>query len=365
MLDIFVKIKDFYERSERFNPFVFFFGGFTWDSITLKRIDQLLDNIILLTYLILLGVLIVLTTLVENNKIEKESILKHQKWFPLGLQFFLGGLFSAYVIYYFQSTSFTKTSLFLGILVMLLIANEFLHKRLRNLHLLIAFYFLASFSFFIFFIPVVLKILNVFTFIAGGLLSLLLVLGIIRYLYKKLIFASKKSHLMAGVPVLSLYAIINFFYFFNLIPPVPLSMKFGGIYHHASKNAQDDSFVLKFEKPKWYQFFKSSDKTYHYSEGDTVSCFTAIFAPAKLTKKIFHHWQQYSSNQNKWITTDRLGYHITGYRDGGYRGITRKRNVSRGEWRVNVETEEGVLIGRIGFHIEDVDAKVALKTIYR
>jgi len=70
----------------------------------------------------------VITTLVEHNKIEKPFILKYQKWFPLALQFFLGGLFSAYVIFYFQSASFTKTSLFLGILVLLLTANEFLEK---------------------------------------------------------------------------------------------------------------------------------------------------------------------------------------------------------------------------------------------
>ncbi len=47
MLDLILKIKNFYERFERFNPVAFFFGGFTWDSITLKRIDQPLDNLIL------------------------------------------------------------------------------------------------------------------------------------------------------------------------------------------------------------------------------------------------------------------------------------------------------------------------------
>ena len=281
------------------------------------------------------------------------------------MQFFLGGLFSAYVIFYFQSASFTKTSLFLGILVLLLAANEFLEKRLRNLYLLIALYFLASFSFFIFFIPVLFKVVNVFTFIAGGLVSLLLVLIMIRYFLKMEIFRTQKNFLMAGSLILGLYTMINFFYWQNWIPPVPLSLKSGGIYHHASKNIQDDTFVLKFEKPKWYQFFKNSDADFRYAKGDTVSCFTAIFAPTKLTKKIYHHWQQFFPNQDKWLTTDRLGYEIIGYRDGGYRGITRKRNVSPGEWRVDVETEEGVLLGRINFQIEEVGERVPLKTIYK
>jgi len=365
MLNLILKIKNFYERFERFNPVAFFFGGFTWDSLTLKRIDQLLDNLILLLYLISLGVLMVITTLVEHNKIEKPLILKYQKWFPLALQFFLGGLFSAYVIFYFQSASFTKTGLFLGILVLLLTANEFLEKRLRNLYLLIALYFLASFSFFIFFIPVLFKVVNVFTFIAGGLVSLLLVFIIIRYFLKMEIFRTQKDFLMTGSMILGLYLLINVFYWQNWIPPVPLSLKSGGIYHHASKNIQDDKFVLKFEKPRWYQFFKGSDKDFRYAKGDTVSCFTAIFAPTKLTKKIYHHWQQFFPNRDEWLTTDRLGYEIIGYRDGGYRGITRKRNVSPGEWRVDVETEEGILLGRINFQIEEVGERVPLKTIYR
>jgi len=44
-----------------FMPAVFFLSGVTYDSLTLTRIDRLQDNLILLIYLLLLGVLIVLT----------------------------------------------------------------------------------------------------------------------------------------------------------------------------------------------------------------------------------------------------------------------------------------------------------------
>ena len=49
-----------YRRFERFAPIIAFITGFTWDSLTLTRIDRLLDNIILLTYLLVLGVFITL-----------------------------------------------------------------------------------------------------------------------------------------------------------------------------------------------------------------------------------------------------------------------------------------------------------------
>lgn len=365
MLNIIIKIKSWYERLERFNPVVFFFGGFTWDSITLKRIDQVSDNIILLVYLIALGILMVITILVEHQRLQHGFIMKHRKFFPLGLQFFLGGLFSAYVIFYFQSASFTKTSVFLGILVLLFVANEFLKSRLTNIYLLLGLYFLACFSFFIFFIPVITRMLNVFTFLAGGIISLGLALTILWFLNWKEIFASRTHYLIAAGLILSLFASLNLLYFFNRIPPVPLALRGSGIYHHASKDPRTDLFKLKFEKPEWYQPLKNSDRTFHYMEGDTISCYTAVFAPTELSTTIYHHWQQYFPTRKEWLTTDHLGYQITGYRDGGYRGITRKQNITPGKWRVDVETESGVLIGRIGFYVKQTAQPIELKTIER
>jgi len=342
MLKTVTKLRDWYERFERFNPVTFFVGGFTWDSLTLKRIDQILDNIILLTYLLLVGVLIVLVSFVENERIKKTLILKYRKWYPLGLQFFLGGLFSAYVIFYFQSASLSPTSVFLGILILLLVANEFLEHRLTNIYLLITLYFLASFSFFIFFVPVVLKVMNLWTFILGSGMSLLLVYGLLRFLHKKNLLDSRAVYFRTTVLLSGLFIIMNLFYAFNWIPPIPLSLKTGGIFHHASRDAESGVFTLKFEKPRWYELFKNSDDPFHYAEGDTVSCFTAVFAPTQLTKKIVHHWQKYFPNREAWLTTDRLG-----------------------RWRVNVETIGGLLLGRIDFKIKAVSEPMPLQTIYR
>jgi len=350
---------------EKYNPFVFFFGGFTWDSLTLKRIDQLFDNLILLTYLILLGFFLSAIAFINAGKIRQPILLKYREYYPLAAQFLLGGLLSAYVIFYFQSASFTKTALFLCLLVGLLLANEFFERRLQNITLLLALYFVACFSFLIFFIPVVVKMLNLGTFLVSGCLSLTLVLGLIYLFHRNRLFPSGRGHLQAGGVVLALFFIINLLYFLNLIPPVPLSMKSGGIYHSARLEKETGTFRLRFEKPKWYELFRHSDQTFHYAGGDTVSCFTAIFAPTTLTKKIFHHWQKYSETDRKWQTSDRLGYDIVGFRDGGYRGITRKRNMSPGKWRVDVETEEGLLIGRIGFVIKPASRKIVLRTIFK
>ena len=44
---------------------------------------------------------------------------------------------------------------------------------------------------------------------------------------------------------------------------------------------------------------------------------------------------------------------IAGGREGGYRGYTIKQRVMPGDWRVDVETPEGRIIGRVSFRVEE------------
>jgi len=343
--------KSFYSKYEKFIPIISFFSGFTWDSVTLTRIDQLSDNLIILLYILLLGAAIVFQAFTEKGLITQSLMVKYSEWYPAVIQFFLGGLFSTYVVFYFQSASFTKTALFLILLIGLLIANEFLHKRLTNLYLVLSLYFLAAFSFFIFFLPMITEVMNIWTFLLGGFFSLLFV-GLIVWLFaKKQIFDTQEKIIRHSGLVLGLYLLLNLFYFFNWIPPVPLSMKYTGIYHNVYRD--EDSYNLKQEKPEWYQLFKSDDKDFNYVEGDTAYCFAAVFAPTNLDKKILHQWQFYSEKEGEWVTSDRRGYELHGGREGGYRGYTYKKNVKPGEWRVNIITEDDLLLGRIEFDITD------------
>ncbi len=109
--------KTFYKKHERFIPLISFFAGFTWDSFTLTRIDELMDSLILLFYFIMLGLAIVIMFFVDKGIIKKNFLIKYSEWYPAVIQFLLGGLFSTYVVFYFQSASFTKTSLFFIIIL--------------------------------------------------------------------------------------------------------------------------------------------------------------------------------------------------------------------------------------------------------
>jgi len=358
------KVVGTYKRYERFAPALSFMAGFTWDSLTIKRIDLWLDNIILMAYILLLGSTILLVNLISEGRIKNPFILKYQEWYPLAIQFFMGGLFSAYVVLYFQSASITKNWIFLGLLVLVLVGNEFIRDRLTNLKLQFILYFFAVFSFFIFFIPVLLGRMNIYIFILSGFLSLAFILTFLYTVYRKIEGLSIRNFRNLSMILGGFFLLLNLLYVFNWIPPVPLSLKEGGIYHHVSR--QGDDYRLKYEKGSWYYFWKESDHDFHYQEGDTVFCFASVFAPTRLNKRIYHHWQYYSEGEGEWKTTDRMNYEIKGGRDGGYRGYTYKRNLQPGKWRVNVETDGGRILGRIPFTlVTQGKHSHPLKTIYK
>jgi hypothetical protein len=357
------KFSTFVKPYKRFTPALFFAGGFTWDSLTLQRIDNIVDNVILLGYFLLLSLLIVLMNLTLYEKIKKPILVKFSGWYPMGIQFFFGGLFSSYVIFYFHSASMTGTSVFLFILVGLLVANEFLENRLSNIHLLMSLYFLVAFSFFIFFIPVISGYMSHITFLSGGFLALFCTVGLIFFFYKKGTFRDFRQYSITCALICFAFLGMNMLYIMNWIPPVPLSVKHSGIYHKVQR--EGDAYALSFEKPKWYVFWRKYDVVYNHHENDKVYCFSSIFAPADLKKNVLHQWQLYSKQKKEWITTDKLSYEITGGRGAGFRGYTFKKNISPGKWRVEVKTGDGLLLGRVSFRINEAKEGISeMKTLY-
>ena len=353
---------------KKFFPAIAFFAGFLWDSLTLTRIDRILDNVILLLYLILLGVLIILLNLLESGHKLKPIFTRFKKWYPLAIQFLIGGLFSAYVVFYFKSASFTKASLFFILLMVFLVANEFLEKRYSNIYYQVSLFFLVNFSFFIFVVPVILRYTGLLSFMIGGVLSVLTVESLVYFLEKKSVFPTRKSLTICRAIPPSFFGVMFLFYVFNWIPPVPLSLKSSGIYHTITKKTEQGALVyeVSYEKPPWYKPWKKSDDPFKYNDGDNVYCFTAVFASTDLNTSIYHHWKWYSEEEGAWESSDRIELDISGGRDLGYRLYTVKENIQPGKWRVDIETENGQIIGRVNFSIVQGDGKpFDLKTIIR
>ena len=177
------RFRKFIRRHEKYAPIIFFIGGFIFDSLTLGRIDRLYDLVVLCMHMTLLTVTLYLYNLVDDGRWKNSILERYQVYFPLAIQFFFGGLSSAYVIYFSRSVSLSKTVSFFIILVILLFANELLKKRISNKYLQFSVYFFVSFTFFTFMIPVFIKEMNTNIFIYSGLVSLGCTLILIAIIY--------------------------------------------------------------------------------------------------------------------------------------------------------------------------------------
>src|SRR5690554_1216557 len=166
------RIQKFLRKHKKYMPVFFFMGGFIFDSFTLGRIDRVYDLSVLCSHMTLLTITIYLYNLKDDGKWKNTILERFEIYFPLVIQFFFGGLSSAFVIFFSRSVSPSKTLIFFILLVALLFANEILKKRISNKYLQFSVYYFISFTFFTFMIPVFIKKMNTLIFIFSGLVSL-------------------------------------------------------------------------------------------------------------------------------------------------------------------------------------------------
>lgn len=344
------KLQTLYRRYERLVPPASFIGGFLYDTYALKRIDQWFDNLQLLAYLLISGVAIVLIGRVERGHTKRPLFTDHLEWFVIALHFCMGSLFSAYTIFYFRSAAVDQAYIFVGLLLVILIMNELVRRRLSKLKLLGVLHFFCGFAFFTFFLPIMTRSMGFFTFLTGGLISLGLTL-----LVWQAVFAGhmqdmwREKNTVIG-PQVGLLFLMIFLYAMNWIPPVPLSVSEIGIYRSVKK-LKDGQYEVRYRKPTRWEPIRRDDRKFEYTVGDPIYCFTSIFAPTAMKQRVFHRWQ-WKNKQGEWVTTDKIGYSLVGGRDGGWRGYTMKQMVGPGAWRIDVETEDGRIIGRIPLTIQ-------------
>jgi hypothetical protein len=245
------------------------------------------------------------------------------------MQFLFGGLFSALFIFYFKSSSHFLATLWALGLGGLLVANEFLEDRYRRFTLTWLLFGLCAMLLLNFVVPHVVGSISAIWFV----LSTLAGAGLAHGLRLKTPGQPGRIKPMWGVAAALLLA-----YAVDIIPPVPLVKRDIAVGHDLAKVAGE--YRRNQEKTPWWLFWRQVSNEVHLKPGERLYCLSAVFAPAGLDTRLYHRWSHYDPERG-WVSTSRIGYSLSGGREGGYRGYTWKRNLTPGEWRVAVETENG------------------------
>jgi len=330
---------------------VAFIAGFIVDTITLNRVDEVFDNIILFSYVLLamLSILLLYAGIAERFSEKVNHFLKTK--IPYVMQYAFGGLLSGMLIFYGRSGSFTDSWPFILMILAVIYGNETIKDRSNRLVYNLVIFFTGLFAYVVLVVPVFLGKMGPWIFVGSGLIAcciMYLLFSALERIVPNFIRLQKRSIVFfVGL----VYVTLNVLYFSNIIPPIPLSLKHVGIYHSVVRY-EDSSYELSYEKPKWWEWYRESNTVFHYDQGDNIFCYASVFAPSRLETKIYHRWEYYDEVEKQWKEHGRFPYVIQGGRGEGYRGYTQISGFRDGTWRCTVETERRQILGKETFIVE-------------
>lgn len=339
--------KEFVHRHKKWEPLVFFVGGFTFDALLLHRIDDPLMLVHQALYLSLSAFLIAWDLLTEAGKASvPKGLNKVWKYREGVLHFLLGTLLNVYTIFYFKSGTFLSSLLFLVLLMALLILNELRPARISKHILRNALFGLCLVSYLNIIVSILVGAIGVWVFLLAVALALGLLWLFSKYLRRHLEGAQVSREIR--LPFLTMTLVYTLLYLFKILPPVPMSVKHIGIYREISKSG--DEYRLGYSRPFW-RFWESGEQTFLARPGDKIYCFVQVFSPTRFKDQLFVRWQYYDPKRG-WSEADAIPLPVVGGRAEGYRGYTLKANYQPGDWRVSIEASDGREIGRIGLQVE-------------
>lgn len=353
-------IKEVHKKYEQFLPALFFSTGFIFDVMTLGDIDDTSNIIMLSFYMFCCAFLLALEFIDWKPSQNSKSYLHIFSTYQEDIfHFLLGALLSAFTLFYFKSSSLASSFIFLSLMVILLLLNELEAFKKKGLIIKSSLFKLCLISYFFYIIPLLLGTSGQFIFYVCIILASLITLAAFWLIYKKG-YQRQQGIKEILLPQMCMALIFIFLHACKIIPPIPLSLKYIGIFHQVEKT-DNGGYVTSQLTPSW-KFWTHGDQDFKARQDDSVYVFTNIFAPGGYEGTVYIRWIQLLSNKD--VTSDRIPLTITGGRANGFRGFAFKQNYQPGQWQIRVETENGLEIGRINFEITK-DKSTAKRTFHR
>jgi hypothetical protein len=324
-------------------------AGFVTDNFMFRRVDLPNTQLIFIAYLVVASVSILVLHIFNARSDPETPPPRWHAFIPMATQFALGGLWSGFLIFYTRSAVLLASWPFLLVLAAIFIGNEFFkhyHSRLAFTSTLL---FFGLISYAMVTVPIFTGAVGVATFLLSGAVAVAvfaLFLWVLDKFGNKSFVESKREIVLGAFGV---YALINLFWFTNVLPPLPIALARSGVYNTVKHVG--DHYIGTAEPQPWYTMMVSRP-VIHIAAGQPLYVYSAVFAPVRFTARIVHSWQHYNGKRKRWVPVSVVTYAISGGRDGGYRGYTIKRNPGPGEWRVDISTGDGHLLGRVRFNVD-------------
>jgi hypothetical protein len=334
----------------RLSSVLMFVAGFLFDILTMQRIDAWLDLAFQLAYLGgLTGLLVYQHREVTGRWTPGGLTARWWRYSVETLHFFYGGLLSAYVVLYFRSSTSSRAAVFLVLLVGVMVVNEVPRVRGAGYRLRVGLYSFCVLSFLTYFIPLIVGRIDAWVFLLSLLSSGAVVWQVTRWLAPGADAATERRALF--VPAAGVLVFIGALYVLRLIPPVPLSVQFQGIYHEVLRDAR--GFTLVYADPPLWAPWRRDSRPFERRSGDRLHYFVRVFAPSGFRHRVVIRWDVFHSTSGTWMTTDRILLDVVGGRADGFRGAAVKSNFMPGQWRVTAETEDGRSLATLPFRVEE------------
>lgn len=361
----YTKIKTYYTKYERLLMPATLVFGFIVDAVTFRTIDMWSSFALLGVHIILAGCAIAYINMYDAGKIRGLGrtviVVRYGRLAaPFLLQLSFGALLSAAFIFYLFGSAVSASWPLLLVVLFLAFSNEIYKEYYLRVSVQMVVYFFTLFTVLALLLPFIFGSISGWLFVLAGMLSLLFTTGFM-YMLGRAAMAIWEQRLMILQNMAGVLLIMFVLYFLNIIPPLPLTLRDSGVYHSVVR--QDDVYVLEADVQTWWQKIVPGE-VIHIIPGQQVYVFSSIYAPRNIGTTIIHEWQLYDEQHNEWITMDRLWFYVQGGRQEGYRGYTYKTAVPEGKWRVDVQTTDGRVFGRVKFDVVGVDEPVPHIQIY-
>jgi hypothetical protein len=333
---------------------LFFAGGFIFDTVAAGRVDSWHMIAQQTVYLaIVTAVLTQLFFVPDEPAPEGLPSVKrfYYRYRVAVLSFFLGTLLNLYTLFFFKSSSLLVSFSFMLVMVALLLLNEFGPFQRLGLAFKFALLSLCGLSFCATVVPVIFGQVGTAVFLASMAVACVPIVALAAWIRKRSPerFAAARSQML--VPFGLMLVVFLGAYLLRVIPPVPLSIPFIGVYHAVERTPE--GYQLGHERPAW-AFWRNGDQEFRAQPGDRIYVFFRIFSPASFADEVSMRW--FHREQRGWALQDTIPIKIVGGRAEGFRGYGFKSKYQPGAWKVQIETTDGREIGRVYFDVDAVPA---------